>query len=197
VQLYTVDPLRIERALKNYDGTDIDQVWKSVRKDVDKINELPETSDEVKKYVKSSSLARTMSILLTIVTFVFLLVFLSFTNQIRAIGGPDVVIIAPGAVIAIMYGSLMFNTISTRRLNKAMRNFYNEHEKDLKKQTAHIKDATQLLIDKLQREVYAQDLDPGRFKFELYDDSYKTIKVVGSHRGRIVATVKPKSKSSD
>jgi hypothetical protein len=195
VQLYSVDPVRIERALKGYDGTDIDQVWRSVRKDVDRINELPEEDDAIAKKIRAAARARNISILMTIATFAFLLIFLSFTNQISAFGGKYLVIIAPGVVIALMYGALMLNTLSTRRLNKGMRTFYDDHAQELRKQTGHIKEATQLLIDKLQREIYAQDLDQDKFKFELYNQNYKNIVVVGKRRGRMISTVKPKNRS--
>jgi hypothetical protein len=191
-----VDPVRIERALKNWDGTDVDQVWKSIRRDVDKINELPEGSEELEKHIRRSTLARNLSFLLTFATFAFLLVFLYFTNEIRAHFGPIILLVAPGVVIALMYAALMFNTFATRRLNRAMRDFYTEHAGEVRKQTAHIKEATQLLIDKLQREVYSQDFDPDKYKFELYHTNYKGVREVGKHRGRIVSTVKPKAKSS-
>lgn len=198
VELYTVDPVRIEKALKDYDGTDIDQAWKSIRKDVDKINELPEKSEEIEKLIRRSSLARNISFLLTFATFAFLLVFLYFTNQVRAIGGcPLILLIAPGVVIALMYGALMFNTFATRRLNRAMRAFYNEHAPELRKQTSHIKEMTQLLIDKLQREVSVQNLDPDKFKFEIYSKNYKNVRITGQHRGRDVATVRGKAKGGD
>jgi uncharacterized membrane protein (DUF485 family) len=195
-ELYTVDPVKIERALKNYEGTDLEQVWKSIRKDVERINELPEKSDKIMTYVKRSSYARTISFILTAVTFVFLLIFFEFTNQLKAFGGSSASIIALGAVIAVMYVALMYNTFATRKLNKAMREFYDEHAQELKKQTAHIREAAQLMIDKLQREIYAQDLNPDKYKFELYNENYKNIRIVGRRRERAIATVKLRSKGT-
>jgi hypothetical protein len=193
VELYTIDPVRIERALRNYEGTDIDQAWKSIRKDVDKINELPEESEEVGKYARKSSLARNLTFLLTAATFAFLLIFLYFQNALRASLGSSVLLIAPGVVIAMMYGALMYNTWTTRKFNGRMREFYNQHGSELRKQTSHIKDTTQLLIDKLQREIYSQNLNPDKFKFDLYHENYRGVRIIGSRRGRSLATIKPKN----
>ncbi len=195
VELYTVDPLKVDRQLKGYEGTDIDQLWKSVRRDVEKINELPEGSEKIGKYVRNSSIARNISLLLTVATFGFLLFFLYFQSQLESLGGTIILIAAPGVVIAVMYAALMFNTISTRRLNKAMRAFYDENAQELRKQTSHMREATQQLIDKLQREIYSHNYDQDKFKFELYHSNYRNIVIVGNRRGRSVATVKPKVKS--
>ena len=76
VELYTTDPVKIDRALRNYEGTDIDQIWRSVRKDVDRIVELPEKSSEIEKVTRRASRARIASMIIAGITFLFLFVFI-------------------------------------------------------------------------------------------------------------------------
>src|SRR5579875_243641 len=106
VGLYVVDPIRIERALRGYEGTDLEQIWKSVKSDVYHIAELPMQSEEVKKYSKLSSRARLLSIVLTAGGFLLIVLFFQFRNQLGILG-PNTLVISPGIFIALMYIVLM------------------------------------------------------------------------------------------
>jgi hypothetical protein len=192
VELYTIDPLRIEKALKNYEGTDIDQLWKNVKKDVDQIVDLPAKSETIEKYSKRASRSRIFSMLIGLGTFVVLIVYLYFQSQLRVLGGQNLVIIIPAAMIALLYGLFMFTMFSTRALNKAMRTFYDQHSGELSKQKSHLREATQQLIDRLSREIYSQGFEPNRFKFQLYHSNYKNISVVGKNGTKFVSIIKPR-----
>ncbi len=195
VELYTVDPVKIERALKNYSGTDLDQIWKSVKKDVDQIVDLPAESVEIEKYSKRASRSRGLSLVIGIFTFAALLIYLFFQNQIKTLGGQNLIIIIPAIMIALLYGFFMLTIISTRALNKAMRTFYDEHSGELSKQRAHMRDATQQLIDRLNREIYSHGFEPSQFKFQLFHSNYKNIAVVGRTGEKFVSTIKPRSQT--
>jgi hypothetical protein len=195
VELYTVDPVRIERALRGYEGTDLDQIWKSVRGDVNQINALPEKSKNLEKYARRASNARKYSLIVGAATFVVLIVYLLFQNQIKAAAGYDVELLIPGVMLALLYGMLMLTMFSTRSLNKEMRAFYGEHSGELTKQKSHLRDATQQLIDRLSREIYSHDYNPGSFKFNLYHSNYRNIAVVGRSGEKFVSTVKPRISS--
>ncbi len=195
VELYTIDPVRIERALKNYSGTDLDQIWKSVKNDVDHIVDLPTKSKEIEKYSKRASRSRALSLLIGISTFVVLIIYLYFQSQIKILGGQDVVIIIPAAMIALLYGFFMLTMLSTRALNRAMRTFYDEHSGELSKQKSHMHEATQQLIDRLSREIYSHGFEPSKFKFQLFHSNYKNIAVVGRSGAKFVSTIKPRSQA--
>lgn len=193
VELYTIDPLRIQKALKGYEGTDLDQIWKSVRGDVSQIVELPEKSKELEKYARRASNSRKYSLIIGAATFVVLIAYLFFQNQLKAVAGADLELLIPGAMLALLYGMLMLSMFSTRSLNKEMRSFYEQHSGELSKQKSHMKDATQQLIDRLSREIYSHDFNPSRFKFNLYHSNYKNIAVVGRSGVKFVSTVKPRN----
>jgi hypothetical protein len=195
VELYTIDPVRIERALKNYEGTDLDQIWKSVKNDVDHIVDLPAKSRDIEKYSKRASRSRVLSMLIGVGTFAALIIYLYFQSQLKFLGGQDLIIIIPAAMIALLYGFFMLTILSTRALNKAMRTFYDQHAGELSKQKLHMREATQQLIDRLSREIYSHGFEPDRFKFQLYHSNYKNIAVIGKSGGKFVSTIKPRSQT--
>ena len=112
--------------------------------------------------------------------------------MIKNSAGSNVILLAPAIAIGVLYVALMVSMFSTRKLNRSMRNFYDEHEKELSKQTAHIREATQLLIDRLSREISSQNLAPERFKFLAYNQNYRNVAVVGKRGERFTLTIKPK-----
>ena len=190
VALYTVDPAKIERSLKGFEGTDIGQIWKRVKSDVNKIVDLPERSEKVESSVRLASRARRLSIFMTIFTFIFLTLFLIFRNQIIVLaGGTDIGLIVPGVLIGVLYLILMINVLSTRNLNRVMRNFYVEHASQVARETTHLRETTQLLIEKLRNEIYSHNLESGRFEFTLYHTNYKNITVHGKHGARFVSSI--------
>jgi hypothetical protein len=195
VELYTVDPVRIERALKSYSGTDLDQIWKSVKSDVDQIVELPTKSQEIEKYSKRASRSRVFSLIIGVFTFAALIIYLYFQTQLKSLGGQDIVIIIPAVMIALLYGFFMLTILSTRSLNKAMRSFYDKHTGELTKQKSHMRDATQQLIDRLSREIYSHGFEPNRFKFQLFHSNYKNISVVGRNGAKFVSTIRPRGQA--
>lgn len=190
VELYTIDPLRIQRALKGYEGTDLDQIWKNVKSDVQQIVDLPDRSPEVEKRVKRAAEARRLSLIVGGLTFVVLIFYLFFQNQLKGFTGANLIIIIPGVMLVLLYGFLMLTMISSRSLNKSMRSFYVSHSGELAKQKSHLREATQLLIERLSREIYSNDFEPKGFEFELYHSNYKNITVVGKNRDKFVSTVK-------
>lgn len=190
VELYTIDPLKIQRSLRGYEGTDIDQIWKSVKKDAEQIADLPSKSDEIGKYVKRASRARIFSMILAGVTFLILFGFLYAQNQMKVTFGSEIVLIGPAIAIAILYISFMYSMLSTRRLNKTMRSFYDEHARELKKETARMRDATQQMIDRLSREVYSQSFEPRRFSFQTYSSNYRNVTLLQKRGIKFVLAVK-------
>jgi len=85
---------------------------------------------------------------------------------------------------------------STRRLNSSVRKFYEKHANELTKQRAHIREATQQLIDRLMREIWSNNYDEERFKFDLFNSNYKNITVLKKKGIRFVCTVRARSKSA-
>jgi hypothetical protein len=197
VELYTVDPVRVERALKNYSGTDLDQIWKSVKGDIVQIVDLPGKSHDVEKYTKRASKARILSMIIGVITFAALIIYLFFQPQIKSLGGQDLIIVIPAVMIALLYGFFMLTIFSTRSLNKAMRDFYDKHTGELSKQKTHMRDATQQLIDRLSREIYSHGFEPSRFKFQLYHSNYKNIEVVGRSGGKFVSMIRPRAQAQN
>jgi hypothetical protein len=193
VELYTVDPLRIEKALRNYEGTDLDQIWKSVKNDVDSIVDLPEKSEQIEKYSRRASRSRILSMFIGLGTMVVLVAYLYFQTQLKILGGNNLEIIIPAVMIGILYAFFMLSILSTRSLNKAMRSFYDEHSGELAKQKSHMHEATQQLIDRLSREIYSHGFEPSRFKFQLLHSNYKNIAVIGKNGAKFVSIIKPRA----
>lgn len=197
VELYTVDPVKIERSLKGYEGTDIDQIWKSVKGDVDHIIDISAKSDEIEKYAKRASKSRMLSTILALAMLGFLLAYLYLQSRIKVMGGEYILIGIPAIAIVSLYLVMLFAMLSTRSLNRAMRNFYVQHASELSKQKQHIQAATQQLVDRLAREIYSHDFKPEKFKFQLFHTNYKNIAVVGKRGGKFVSTVKPRASTSE
>lgn len=193
VELNTVDPIRIQRSLKGYEGTDLDQIWKSVKNDVEQIKGLPSKSHEIEKIARRASRTRQLSMIVGAATFVVLIISVYYQNLFKLIGGKDLGIAIPGIVLTLFYALLMMTLLSTRSLNKAMRGFYDEHSGQLTKQKTHMREATQQLIDRLSREVYTHDFDPNKFKFQLFHSNYKNVTVVGRSGTKFVSTIKARN----
>jgi hypothetical protein len=192
VELYTVDPKRIERSLKGYEGTDLERIWRSIAHDVDQINELAQGSAEVKKSARNAARSRQLSMIIGGVTFVILIAYIFFESQFKALGGQELLLYLPAVMLALLYGLLMVTMLSTRSLNKAMRTFYEKHAGELSKQKGHIREATQQLIDRLSREIYSQNFEPNKFKFQLYHSNYRNVTVVGRNGAKLVSVIKSK-----
>ena len=95
------DLLRIERLLKSRSGTDLDWIWKGVKKDVETIVELPAGSEQVKKYSRISSYSRLLSMILAAVSFVFLVfIYLFQFDLVKSLG---IEFLAPALVIGVLY----------------------------------------------------------------------------------------------
>ncbi|MDG6999918.1 MAG: hypothetical protein JRN15_12475 [Nitrososphaerota archaeon] len=185
--LHIVDPLRIERLLKSHSGTDLDQIWKGVKKDVTSISDLPSGSEKVKKFSRMASYARLASMVMTGVSFVFLIAFYLFQSDLRMLGNP---IVAPAIIIAAMYIAIMVSLFASRRMNSAVRSYYQEHAPELSKSRVRLREAAQALIDRLQRDVSSHDLDPARYRFQVFHTDYKNIRVLKGKGPRYSAVVR-------
>ena len=61
---------------------------------------------------------------------------------------------------------LMVSVYASRRMNSAMRSYYEEHAHALSKNRARIKESAQTMIDRLQQDVVSHNLNPGRYSFK-------------------------------
>jgi hypothetical protein len=188
--LHLVDPLRIERLLKSRSGSDLDLVWKNVKKDISAIVELPASSEQVKKFSRLASYARLASMILAGVSFVILILIYFFQSRLKLQGDQ---IIAPALVIAFLYVMIMVSLFASRRMNSAVRSYYQEHSHELSKSTARLKEAAQTLIDRLQRDVTSHNLDPMQYKFKIFQTDYRNITVLRGNGLRHSAIVKVKT----
>ena len=188
--MHIADPLRIERLLKSQRGTELDQIWKGVKKDVSAITDLPAGSEQVKKYSRIASYARLGSMIMTGVSFAFLILFYLFQSSLKILGNP---IIPPAIIIAAMYVAIMVSLVASRRMNSAVHSFYQEHASELSKSRIRLREAAQILIDRLQRDVVSHDLDPMRYRFQVFHTDYKNIRVLKGKGPRFSAVVRTKS----
>jgi dsDNA-binding SOS-regulon protein len=187
--LSIVNPARIEKLIKGQSGSDLDSMWKNVKKDVTTIVEMPSESEQVQKAIRLSSNARGASLILTMISFGVLIFFFLSQNAFKGFGNLALV---SGVAIAVMYASLMVSFFATRRMNNTVRKFYDKHESDLYKNRAKMKETAQTLIDKLQRDVVSHDLDPDRFRFEVFHNDYRGISVLKERGQKYLATVRSK-----
>ena len=192
--LHIVDPLRIERMLKSQKGAELDQIWKSVKKDVEAITDLPSGSMKVKRYSRMASYARLASLIMTAVSFAFLILFYLFQSSLKMLGNP---LVAPAIIIAAMYVAIMISLFASRRMNNAVRSFYQEHSSELSKNRVHLRESAQNLIDRLQRDVASHDLDPMRYRFQVFHTDYKNIHVLKGRGPRYGAVVRTKSSQKE
>ncbi len=188
-EFHIVDPTRIERLLKSHGNPDLDQTWKNIKDDVTTITDLPATSDQVKKYSRISSYARLTSIVMTLISFAFIEIYF-FHSGLKNVINP---ILALGLIIGALYTSLMVNVIASRRMNSVIRILYEKHSGELSKSRNRIRQSTQTLIDRLQRGVASHDLDPSRFKFELFYTKYNNVNLLEQKGSRYSAVVRAKS----
>jgi len=188
--LHIVDPSRIERLLKSKSGTDLDRIWKSVKKDVETIVELPAGSEQVKKYSRISSVSRLLSVILAAASFVFLIIIYAFQSDLVKLG---IEFIAPALVIGILYVMIMVSVYAGRKMNSSIRDYYQEHTHALSKSRTRIKESAQMMIDRLQQDVVSHNLNPGRYSFKVFDKDYRNINVLDGRGPRYTATVRTKA----
>ena len=118
-----VDAARVERLLKSRGSPDLDQTWKNIKDDVTTITDLPSTSDQVKKYSRMSSYARLASIVMVLVSFVFIEVYF-FHSGLKNVINP---VFALGVIMGVLYVSLMVNVIACRRWSSKITAVFQEH----------------------------------------------------------------------
>ena len=63
----------------------------------------------------------------------------------------------------------------------------------LSKSMARLKESTQLLIDRLQRDVVSHNLDPMRYKFQIFHTDYRNITVLKGNGPRHSAIVRART----
>lgn len=188
-EFHIVDPARIERLLKSRVSPDLDQTWKNIKDDVMTIADLPSTSAKVKKYSRMSSFARLASIVMVLISFVFIEIYF-FHSGLKNVINP---VIALGVIIGALYVSLMINVFASRKMNSTITALYHEHSAELSKNTNRLRQSAQSLIDRLQRDVASHNLDPSRYKFELYYERYNNVNILEHNGSRYSAVVKVKS----
>lgn len=192
-EFHIVDPARVERLLKSHDIPDLNQTWKNIEEDVTTITDLPASSAQVKRYSRMSSYARLASVVMVLVSFVFLEIYF-FHSGLKRVINP---ILALGVIIIVLYISLMVNIIASRRMNSEITKLYKEHTNELSKNRNRIRQSTQALIDRLQRDVISHGLDPSRFKFELFYTKYNNINLIEQKGSRYLTIVRAKSAKKD
>lgn len=84
----------------------------------------------------------------------------------------------------------MVSLFASRRMNSAVRSFYQEHASELSKSRVRLREYAQTLIDRLQRDVASNDLDPMRYKFLVFNTDYRNIHVLKGKGPRYSATVR-------
>ena len=188
-EFHIVDPARIERLLKSHGNPDLDHTWKNIKDDITTVTDLPATSDQVKKYSRMSSYARLASLVMVFASFVFIEIYF-FHSGLKNVINP---ILALGVIIGALYVSLMVNVIASRRMNSAIIKLYQEHSEELAKNRNRIRQTTQVLIDRLQRDVNSHGLDQSRFKFDIFYAKYNNINLLEQKGSRYSATVRAKS----
>ena len=87
----------------------------------------------------------------------------------------------------------MGSVVASRRMNSAVHEFYQEHASELSKSRIRLREAAQILIDRLQRDVVSHDLDPMRYRLQVFHTDYKNIRVLKGKGPRFSAVVRTKS----
>lgn len=188
-EFHIVDPARVEKLLKSHGSPDLHQTWKGIKDDVTTITDLPASSGQVKKYSRMSSYARLVSIVMVVVSFAFIEIYF-FHSGLKSAISP---ILALGIIIGALYISLMVNILSSRKMNSAITALYQEHADQLSKNRNRIRQSTQFLIDRLQREVASHGLNPSKFTFEVFYTKYGNVNILRQKRSRYLAIVRVKS----
>ncbi|MEM0074859.1 MAG: hypothetical protein QXR69_01095 [Conexivisphaerales archaeon] len=182
--LSTTDPEIVEKALKDYAGSDLDAIWKEVKDDVYMIANFPSKSPDVERY--SQILRRTrLGLFLGSLAAIFFMLLITL-GRISFPFDPVYGLFIP---FAVLYGVFGINTYLGRVLNRKVVQFYETHQEELAPRQKRIRKAVQKLIDKLYIDVKSLSLDSSKFNFQVFNTDYKNIRVVKGRGGRFYAVV--------
>lgn len=183
-ELIPTDVNIIERALRDYSGTDIFAIWKDVREDFVAISSLPAKSEELTKFSRMLTRVRFGLFLGSVAAMVFTLV-VSF-KLIALPFDPSYIVFA---LFIILYGVFALNTFLNRSYNRKLAKLYSDHLEEFSSRRKKIRKATQKLIDKLNSDVRSFKLEPNKFSFDVVHSDYKNIIVTKKRGARLKATV--------
>jgi len=162
----------LDRYTKKLHLTDMGRAWKSLRRDLDAIGNLPSSSPRMLSYVN----------LLVLLRF---LMGISFTSLIAfsllVFGGRLELEQPPFTFPNIFVGLLAFaNIVLVVRffVREKVRGFYESSVSRYRGKIAHLREVNQVLINQLIEKIRKANENPKKYKLTLYNVDYEGIKVL-------------------
>jgi hypothetical protein len=188
VALSCVDPVRIERMVRNYPQEDLVRAWAQAKDDVYKIGKLPTSSSKIIRLTKISNITKIMFILVGVIAVILWL--LVSRLGFPFFSGPYSELALLAALVVAYNLNLFAYYWSGRRLNAEVREFYEKHSGEVSGQRKHLRQITQGLIDGLTMRVLRHEHDPKKYGFTLFHTNYKNIRIVEQRGNRYTAIVR-------
>jgi hypothetical protein len=162
----------LDQYTKKLHLTDMGRAWKSLRRDLDAIANLPSYSPHMLSYVNILVLLRfLMGISFTSLIALSLLVFIGKLELEQP----------PFTFINIFVGLLAFaNIVLVIRffVREKLRGFYESSVSRYRGKIAHLKEVNQVLINQLNEKIRKANENPKKYKLTLYNIDYEGIKVL-------------------
>lgn len=153
----------------------IKRIWKSVKRDLYKVANLPMSLPNVARLVKIQSVFRMIETIMLVLTFSLGLVSFLAHAPIFLQG------ILPMALIALLISfssAFLLEKILGRKIAVEIDNFYKAHPGKFEKVFKRLKIIVQGLIDDLNVYVVKHKKNPEKIKLGLYNVDYSGIKIV-------------------
>lgn len=183
-ELIPLDVDMVEKALKNYNGTDLYAIWKDVKEDFISISAFPAKFEEITRYIRYMTRVRLLLFIGSIAAMIFTLL-LSF-HVVRFTADPTYLIFI---LFIVLYAVFALNTFLNRSYNKKIVKVYTDHSGEFSGSKKKIRRAVQRLIDKLMIEIRASKLDRQKYPFEVFSTNYKNIEIVKKKGDRYKAII--------
>lgn len=186
--LSVVDPQRMEKVVKrNSDDQEISWVWTQVRRDINDIAVLPNTSREIVRLSKRLNIFRQVLMYVGLAVFGgFLLLSDLFGGKSQGLSGTPLFFVVFIAAYFAVFGVYFW---MNRKLTRLVVEYYDKHSGEVAKQRRHIKQVNQRLIDKLAMVIRARRLDPEKYKFDLAHKDYANITIVGENKNSLYQAI--------
>jgi len=183
--LSCVDPLKIERATKLC-REDVQGTWARIKGDVRTIGKLPSESERVVRLAKIVILSRFLFFGFLVLSVIIVL-FASLISP-TFFSNPTYGLVALVVIAVVLNADVFTYVYSARNLSLAVKEFFDAKKDRATMERRRIRDAVQVLIDKLASRIRSAGGEPADYRFGLLDASYANIRVT-KEKGRITATV--------
>ena len=185
--LSCVDPLKIERAMKLC-GDDVQGIWDRIKDDIYSIGKLPTESERVVRLARIISISRMFFLgfaLLSVASFLL-------ASQIapKLFSNMEFGLLALAVVAAVFNVNVVVYVYSSRKLSRAVNEFFEESRDKAKPQRGRAKDAAQAMINRLASRIKSTGAEPSGYRFTLLNPNYTSVRVT-KEGGIYTAMVNP------